>query len=162
MSWLCYDINRYWNRLGVLMIIVNAVLLATFVGVVLLWGFNWVTIWSAVPLLSAAVLSEIFLSSTKEGWGKATINQKFRIMGMVAGVILVTLYFHLSLYFGWIESVSLRAGQKMMIVPLYVFAGGIFGYTSGHILGNMMNPNEELPPSETPPTEESSGQPPHR
>lgn len=142
------------------MIVVNVLLLATFVGVALLWGFNWVTIWSAVPLLSAAVLSEIFLSSTKEGWVKASINQQFRIIGMVTGVILLTLYFHLSLYFGWIEAVSIRAGQKLMLVPLYAFLGGIFGYTAGHILGNMMNPNEELPPPENLPTDEGADQPP--
>ncbi len=142
------------------MLIINILLLTTFVGVVLLWGFNWVTIWSGVPLLSAAVLSEIFLSPTKGDWQKATINQKFRIMGMVGGVILLSLYFHLSLYFGWIESVSLRAGQKMMMVPLYAFAGGIFGYAAGHILGNMKNPHEEVPQPENLPTEEGADQSP--
>ena len=142
------------------MLVVNVILLTTFVVVVLLWGFNWVTIWSGVPLLSAAVLSEIFLSPTKGDWMQASINRKFRIIGMVAGVILLTLYFHLSLYYGWIEAVSLRAGQKLMLVPLYAFLGGIFGYTAGHIFGNMMNPHEEIPQPDSPSSEEGKEEPP--
>ena len=133
------------------MIVINGVLLGTLVLVMLLWGFNWLSVWAGVPLLVAAVLSEIFLASSGGDWWKASGARRFGILGMVVGVVVPTLFFHLTLYLGpsGADSSVAEGGQKFMVYPLFAFLGGALGFTLGGFYG-MRGASNETPPSAPP------------
>ncbi len=137
------------------MVIINLVLLGTLVIVVLLWGFNWVTIWAGVPLLAAAVLSEFVLSPGEGKWEKPSVVRRLAVFGMVCGVVSVTLYFQVGLYFGfgWSVTEGSRAGRNFMIFPLFSFLGGILGYVVGSRLGRRLSPPEDSSRSDEGPGE---------
>ncbi len=137
------------------MVIINLVLLTTLLVVVLLQGFDLLAVWTAVPLLGAAVLAEITLSPVGGDWAKTTVPKRFAVVGLVLGVVVLTLYSHLTLFFGiGTEEMPERDIKvQYLLAPVYALVGGGAGYVIGHLVGSRMAPEEGQEPARHGPSE---------
>lgn len=126
---------------------VNLILLATLLCVAILEGFNWFTIWAGVPLLMAAVLTEFSLASSGGEWTRMSIPRRLGLYGLIAGVVLMTLYMHVTLFFGVgvddVEESAWRFGYVM--APLYAMAAGSGGFVLGYLYGRRVAPPGSSP-----------------
>lgn len=127
---------------------VNLILLATLLCVAILEGFNWFTIWAGVPLLMAAVLTEFSLASHGGDWTRMPIPRRVGLFGLIGGVVIVTLYLHLTLFFGvGIEDMEESAWRfRYIVAPLYAMMAGGVGFVLGYLYGRSVAPGP-FPPS---------------
>lgn len=139
----------------------NLILLATLLLVVILGGFNWFAIWTGVPLLMAAVLVEFSLASSGGDWDRLPLPTRLGLVGMIAGVVVLTLYEHVTLFFG----IGLDPDDKTsgplgyMVAPLYAMLGGAAGYVGGYLYGRKRSPDSRgsEPPRSSPRDRPPSG-----
>lgn len=129
---------------------VNLILLATLLCVAILEGFNWFTIWAGVPLLMAAVLTEFSLASAGD-WTRIPIPKRLGLFGLIGGVVVLTLYMHVTLFFGvGIDDVEESAWRfRYIMAPLYAMAAGGAGFVLGYLYGRRVAPDSS-PPSMDP------------
>lgn len=122
---------------------VNLILLATLLIVAILEGFNWFTIWAALPLLMAAVLTEFSLASSGGDWTRMPIPKRLGLFGLIGGVVLLTLYMHVTLFFGvGIDDVDESAWRfSYVMAPLYAMAAGGGGFVLGYLYGRRVAPD---------------------
>lgn len=126
---------------------INLILLATLLCVAILEGFNWFTIWAGLPLLMAAVLTEFSLASTGGDWVRMPIPKRLGLFGLIGGVVILTLYMHVTLFFGvGIDDVDEAAWRfRYIVAPLYAMVAGGAGFVLGYLYGRRVAP--ESPPS---------------
>jgi hypothetical protein len=124
------------------MTIINLILLATLLIVVILEGFNWFAIWAGLPLIMTAVYSEFSLSSTDGDWARVPVPKRLAVMGLIVGVVTVTLYMHITLFFGIgiDETEEGKSPIGYMLSPLYAMMGGGAGYFLGYLSGRKYDP----------------------
>ena len=123
------------------MVVVNLILLATLLIVVILEGFNWFAIWTAIPLLAVAVFAEFSLSSTDGNWSRLAPTRRFGLMGLIGGVVALTLYSHLALFFGVGGEAADEPSARLlryMLASVYAIGGGGVGYGVGFFLGRRL------------------------
>ena len=126
------------------MAIINTVLVLTLIIVILLEGFHWIfTIWTSVPLLAAAALSELSLSPVGGEWKKAAPARRFAVLGMILGVVSLTLYFHLGFFLASRVEEAEQVTERItyLLAPFYALAGGGIGYALGSLLGRRADPD---------------------
>lgn len=121
---------------------VNLILLATLLCVAILEGFNWFTIWAGLPLLMAAVLTEFSLAANDGDWTRMPIPKRLGLVGLIGGVVLLTLYMHLTLFFGiGIDDMDESAWRfSYIMAPLYAMMGGGAGFLLGYLYGRRVAP----------------------
>lgn len=119
------------------MVVVNLVLLATLLIVVILEGFNWFAIWTAIPMLAVAVFAEFSLSLVDGHWARLSPTRRFSLLGLIAGVVVLTLYAHLAMFFGAGDGVVEPSARLLqyMLASVYAVCGGGVGYAVGYYLG---------------------------
>lgn len=122
------------------MVVVNLILLATLLIVVILEGFNWFAIWTAIPLLAVAVFAEFSLSSTDGNWSRLAPTRRFGLIGLIGGVVALTLYSHLALFFGVGSEADEPSARllRYMMASVYAIVGGGVGYAVGFFFGRRL------------------------
>ncbi len=144
------------------MIVINLVLLATALFVVIVEGFNWFAIWDITPLIATAVFVEFLLSSGGGDWAKTAQPTRLCAVGLVLGVVVVTVYVHVNWLFGLGDAppASSNGGIKFLFGPVYAFVGGGVGYAFAYVLGRRVEQGPELegsPPGRVDDKEKPSG-----
>ncbi len=126
---------------------VNLILLATLLCVAILEGFNWFTIWAGLPLLMAAVLTEFSLVSNGGDWTRMPIPKRLGLVGLIGGAVLLTLYMHVTLFFGiGIDDMDESAWRfRYIMAPLYAMVAGGAGYLLGYLYGRRVAPEPPHP-----------------
>jgi hypothetical protein len=119
------------------MMTVNLILLATLAVVFLMDGMIISTVWASIPLLASAVLTEFTLSSSDGNWAKVVPTMRFGLIGLIVGVVALTLYSHVTLFFGLgNEGEGPRQSSIIyMVAPVYAFLGGGVGFVLGYLFG---------------------------